>query len=152
MALATAFVLVGPVLISAQDPASLDEFEFLTGCWEGRLESGLHVMEQWTSAEGGLMLYTTRFVRDGAVVDWEFGRLEEADEGVVLRPYPRGTISEHAFPLVSTAGEYVFENLEHDFPVRIVYARVGEDGLRPRIEARDGNGTSWELSRVDCRG
>ena len=152
MALATALTLAGPVLASAQDPASLDDFAFLTGCWEGRWESGLHVMEQWTSAEGGLMLYTTRFVRDEAVVDWEFGRLEEAEEGLVLWPYPRGTISEHAFPLVSTDGEYVFENLEHDFPVRIVYARVGEDGLRPRIEGRDGNGMGWELSRVDCPG
>lgn len=107
-------------------------------------------MEQWTSAEGGMMLYTTRFVREGEVVDWEFGRLEETDEVVTLWPYPRGTISEHGFPLVSTDGEYVFENLEHDFPVRIVYTRVGEEGLEPRIEGRDGGGTGWELAKVDC--
>jgi hypothetical protein len=61
-------------------------------------------------------------------------------------------ISEHGFPLVSVDGEYVFENLEHDFPVRIVYVRVGEDGLEPRIEGLDGSGTGWSLNRAPCPG
>jgi hypothetical protein len=53
---------------------------------------------------------------------------------------------------VSTDGEYVFENLEHDFPVRIVYVRVGADRLEPRIEGRDGDASGWTLERVDCPG
>jgi hypothetical protein len=112
----------------------------------------LDMMEQWTRPEGGLMLGTTRYFRDGTVVDFEFARMEQDDEGVTLWPYPRGEISEHGFPLVSVEGEYVFENLEHDFPVRIVYVRAGEDELEPRIEGRDGEGTGWTLRRVSCPG
>jgi len=106
--------------------------------------------EQWTEAEGGLMLGTTRYLREGVVVDFEFARMEQDESGVTLWPYPRGVISERGFPLVSAGGEYVFENLEHDFPIRIVYVRVGEEGLEPRIEGRDGSGTGWSLRRAAC--
>ena len=75
-----------------------------------------------------------------------------AEEGVTLWPYPKGVLSEHGFPLVraGVGGEYVFENLEHDFPVRIIYARESDDVLNPRIEGLDGNGPGWSLRRVDC--
>lgn len=135
--------------VHAQQTRTLSDVAFLAGCWEGRMGS-LRMMEQWTEAEGGMMLGTTRFLRDGEVVDFEFGRLEQGDDGVMLWPYPRGVISEHGFPLVRAEGEIVFENLEHDFPVRIVYARIGQDRLEPRIEGRDGSGTGWSLMRVPC--
>lgn len=134
---------------AAQQPYTLADIEFLAGCWAGEMGT-LDMREQWTEAEGGVMLSTTRYIRDGAVVDWEFGRIVEDAGGVTYWPYPRGTISEHGFPLVRTDGEYVFENLEHDFPVRIVYVRDGEDGLSPRIEGRDGTGPGWTLRRVPC--
>ena len=133
----------------AQDAPTLSDVAFLAGCWEGRMGS-LRMTEQWTEADGGMMLGTTRFLRDGEVVDYEFARMEQREDGVTLWPYPRGVISEHGFPLVRAGEEYVFENLEHDFPVRIVYVRVGEDRLEPRIEGRDGSGSGWSLSRVAC--
>ena len=49
-------------------------------------------------------------------------------------------------------GEYVFANLEHDVPVRSVYARDGETGLNPRAEGPDGSGPRWTLRRVPCPG
>ena len=140
-----------PQAAEAQSPRTLAEIAFLSGCWEGRMGS-LDMREQWSSPDGGVMLGTTRFLRDGSVVDFEFARIEQEGSGVTLWPYPRGVISEHGFPLVRTDGEYVFENLEHDFPVRIVYVRVGANGLAPRIEGRDGSGTEWSLSRVTCPG
>ena len=74
-------------------------------------------------------------------------------EGVVtLWPYPKGVRSERGFPLVREEDGYVFENLEHDFPVRIVYVREGEDRLAPRIEGSDGQGPGWQLARVACPG
>ena len=96
------------------------------------------------------MLGTTRFFRGGEVVDWEFGRLVEDHSGVWLLPYPRGVASEHAFPLVRAGPEYVFENLEHDFPVRIVYAPLVGERVAVRIEGADGEGRGWELERVPC--
>jgi hypothetical protein len=76
----------------------------------------------------------------------------EEDGMAVLWPYPKGERSADGFPLVSVDGEYVFENLEHDFPVRIVYVRSGDDTLAPRIEGLDGTGPSWSLRRVGCPG
>jgi len=144
-------VAVAAGAVTAQSPHALADIAFLAGCWEGRMGS-LDMHEQWTRPEGGVMLGTTRYLRDGVAVDFEFARIEQDDSGVTLWPYPRGVISEHGFPLVSVDGEYVFENLEHDFPVRIVYVRVDEDGLAPRIEGRDGSGTGWSLTRVTCPG
>jgi hypothetical protein len=121
----------------------------MAGCWSGRTGS-LRLSEQWSEARGGIMLGTTRFLRDEAVVDWEFGRIEEDGEGVTLWPYPRGSISEQGFPLVRTGEEIVFENLGHDFPVRIVYAPQGPDSLRVRIEGADGRGQEWSVEREAC--
>ena len=152
LAVAAAFgVLTGPYGCTAQEVHSLDEVSFLSGCWSGQMGS-LEVREQWTEAQGGVMLATTRFYRDGELADFEFGMMLEDEEGVTLWPYPRGERSAHGFPLVSTEGEYVFENMEHDFPVRIIYARRGERGLDPRIEGRDGEARGWTLDRVACPG
>jgi hypothetical protein len=140
---------VGTGPAGAQAPNALADMAFLTGCWAGQTGT-VELQEQWTSPDGGLMLGTTRYLRDGEVVDFEFSRIDEHDGVVTLWPYPRGSISERGFPLVSAGREYVFENLEHDFPVRIVYERVSADRLEPRIEGRDGGGSGWALSRVVC--
>lgn len=125
---------------------------FLSGCWAGTMGS-LDMREQWSEADGGVMLGTTRFFRDGVLADFEFGMIVEEDGQAVLWPYPRGERSEHGFPLERIEGaEYVFENLEHDFPVRIIYVREGTDRLAPRIEGPDGEGPGWRLERTTCPG
>jgi hypothetical protein len=135
----------------AQEPFTLQDVAFLSGCWSGRT-GATELREQWSEAAGGAMLGTTRFLRDGAVVDWEFGRIVEAGDGVTLWPHPRGVVSEHGFRLVQSGVESVFENLEHDFPVRIIYVREGADALRVRIEGADGRGQGWSVERVPCPG
>ncbi len=134
---------------AAQEKFTLADVTFLTGCWAGQM-GPLDMREQWTTADGGMMQSTTKFIRDGKVVDFEFGTIIEGEQGITLWPYPRGTISEHGFPLVRAGEEYVFENLEHDFPVRIIYVRDGPDALAPRIEGSDGEGPRWSLHRVTC--
>jgi cyclase len=153
LATAVASGLLPPAPGSAQaTPAfTLQDVAFLSGCWSGRAGS-MQLREHWSEAEGGAMLGTTRFFREGAVVDWEFGRIVESANGVTLWPYPRGVMSEHGFGLVRAGTELVFENLEHDFPVRIVYRPVGADGLRVRIEGADGQGQEWGIGRVTCPG
>ena len=134
---------------AAAQSHTLEEVSFLAGCWAGTMGS-LDMREQWSEVEGGVMLGTTRYFRDGRLADFEFAMLLEQEGNVVLWPYPRGERSERGFPLVSTDGEFVFENLEHDFPVRIIYVRQGERRLTPRIEGSDGEGPGWSLERVAC--
>lgn len=134
---------------ASRDLASIGTVAFLAGCWEGG-SGDIELREQWSEPAGGVMLGTTRYLRDGRVVDFEFAMLEETDGAVTLWPYPGGERSAHGFPLVAGDGEIVFENPEHDFPVRIIYRRVGPDDLAPRIEGRDGEARGWELRRVAC--
>ncbi|HUP51128.1 MAG TPA: DUF6265 family protein [Longimicrobiales bacterium] len=133
----------------AQEPFTLEDVAFLSGCWAGRT-GAIELREQWSEAMGGAMLGTTRFFRDGVVADWEFGRIVEDAGGVTLWPYPRGVVSERGFRLVRSGTESVFENLEHDFPVRIIYARADDGALRVRIEGADGEGQGWSVERVPC--
>ncbi|MDA0328707.1 MAG: DUF6265 family protein [Gemmatimonadetes bacterium] len=140
---------VGPKPAAGQTPFTLADISFLRGCWTGDMGS-LDMLEQWSDPDGGVMLGSTRYLRDGRVVDWEFGMFLETESGVTLWPYPKGERSPNGFPLVSTNGEYVFENLNHDFPVRIIYARAGDEALNPRIEGRDGKARGWSLQRAPC--
>ena len=151
VALLGLFLASPDIGLSAQERHTLQELSFLSGCWAGTMGT-LDLEETWTEASGGVMLGTTRYLRDGRVVDWEFARVVEEDGVVTLWPYPKGTRSEHGFPLKRVGSEVAFENLEHDFPVRIIYEREGDDALRPRIEGHDGEGPSWSIRRVACPG
>ena len=149
LAAVLSWLAVGGEHAAAQERFTIADVASMTGCWAGGT-GPVQLREQWSEAEGGAMLGSTRFFRDGAVVDWEFGRVVEDAEGVVLWPYPRGTVSEHGFRLVRKTPALVFENLEHDFPVRVIYTPASERALRVRIEGADGGGQEWSVERVDC--
>lgn len=150
---ATVATWATPSYSEAQAAYSLEDIAFLTGCWKGQMGT-LDMREQWSEAEAGVMLGNTRFIRAGRMADFEFGMFVESEEGVTLWPYPRGERSANGFPLarIQEGREFVFENLEHDFPVRIIYVHDRPDHLAPRIEGRDGESRGWSLSRVSCPG
>ena len=141
--------LIAPLGAQAQESFTLGDVAWLAGCWTGDTGT-VQLREHWTEAQGGVMLGSTRFFRDGAVVDWEFGRIHAEGDGVVLWPYPRGSMSEHGFRLVRASPALVFENLEHDFPVRIIYTPTGTDALAVRAEGADGRGQQWSATRTQC--
>lgn len=98
------------------------------------------------------MLGTSRFVRDGRVVSFEFGLIREYDDGVSYLPHPGGTASEHAFHLVvAGAGDVRFEAPDHEYPKRIAYRRT-PGGLQARIDAGadDPEPRIWEMEPVAC--
>ena len=147
--LCSAIAIAPPPLVAQAYTAA--DAAFLSGCWAGEMGS-LDMREQWSDADGGVLLGTTRYFRDGELVDFEFAMIREVDGGLVLQPWPAGERSPRAFPLVRAGEELVFENLEHDFPVRIIYSRRGDGELAPRIEGRDGEARAWSLRRVPCAG
>ena len=98
------------------------------------------------------MLGSSRFVRDGEVVGWEFSLLRAEGEALTLLPHPGGVASEHVFRLTTSAqGEVVFEAPEHDYPRRISYRRVPE-GLEAKIDAGadDDSPRRWTMHSIDC--
>jgi hypothetical protein len=138
----------------AASTSPLAAFSWMAGCWEGR-NGSVTTREHWMPEAGGMMLAMARTLREGKVLNYEAIRLETDADGVtpVYVPRPSGQ-KEARFRLVSSAdGKAVFENLEHDFPQRIMYERRPDGSLLARIEGmRNGTlrGMDFPMRRAAC--
>lgn len=137
----TALLLALPAMLlflgaaPASQPAATESLAFLQGTWVS--ESGVtRTTETWTSAEGGLLLGTSKTVRGDKAVFFEFLRIEtDASGNAVYVAMPRGK-NETRFAQKGPVaeGKVVFENPQHDFPQRIVYTKKSDGTLVARIE------------------
>ncbi len=152
--LCAACIVTGSAPVAAQH--SMSAVAFMTGCWEGPFGSGERqgvIEERYTTPSANVLLGTTRYLRDGRAVQFEFTLLEVADGVLVMTPYPRGARSEHSFALTEVAGQRaVFEAPEHDFPKRIIYDGSVEGALTASIDGGEGSTESatWSMKRVPC--
>jgi hypothetical protein len=149
VALLTAPLLVAsPVRAQTQTAADLG---WLAGCWMGTSGQGVYE-EQWMSPGGGMLIGMSRTVRGDRTVAYEFLRIEAREGRLAYVARPSGQ-AEAAFPLVKvSAWEAVFENLAHDFPQRIMYARTG-GALRVRVESAEGKkGQDFPMTATPCPG
>lgn len=149
----TTNVLLAALCISgyAQN-ATLANFTGLAGCWE-RNERGLLINEMWMKPAGTSMIGAGRTVKNGKTTDYEFLRIEQREDAIYYIAKPRANAQETAFKLKTwSANDFVFENLEHDFPQRILY-KVNGNSLAARIEGtRNGksSGIDFPMIRVPC--
>ena len=124
---------------------------WLAGYWTGTAD-GLETEELWLPPRGGLMLGTHRDVGREGRAFFEFLRIETSGEGTVYRAQPSGRPAT-PFRLVEQEDtSLVFENLEHDFPQRILYQLRPDGTLLARIEGTvDGASRSreWTYRRSD---
>jgi hypothetical protein len=154
-ALASLFILpFSSAVCLAQTHAGLDAFSWLAGCWQGEYANGRTVTEQWMKPLGNSMLGMGRTVKGGVTTEHEFVRIEARPDGsVVYVANPSGQ-EEATFTLSASSGQrMVFENLQHDFPQRVIYERVSRDSLRARIEGTvDGRtkGVDFPYRRISC--
>ena len=126
LALAT---LASPVARAGQ----IDSLAFMAGSWA----KGDHVdrqEEHWAAPLGGMMIGMHRDLRGGKARSFEFFRIEERDGELWYLTQPRGRPATPFQAREVTANRVVFENLEHDFPQRILYWREKPGELRARIE------------------
>jgi len=133
------FTLVTPLLAapptSPPAAAKLGDLAWMAGHWV-KDDGKSRTEELWLEPAGGLMLAVSRTVREGGRTAFEYLRIEENDGRLVYQASPNGA-APTPFTLVELGGQKaVFENLEHDFPQRIVYWRT-EAGLCARIEGED---------------
>lgn len=126
---------------------------FMAGCWRGDFGGGAALEEYYTAPSDNLMLGTSRYLRDGRAVQFEFSRISLDSAGVVLLPFPDGEASEHGFRLTSLQGARArFEAPEHDFPRRIHYTLEDDGSLVARIDggAGDARAREWRMRPVPC--
>lgn len=143
--------LAGSAVVASDGEVA--ELGWLAGCWQsqdGEAGSG----EQWMAPAGGTMLGMSRTVEKGRTVEHEFMQIRRGPDGrlaFIAQPTGQGTT---VFPILRLdEKEAVFENPQHDFPQRVIYARDGETRLRVRIEGvQEGAQRSIEfpLRRISC--
>ena len=149
---AIAALMVGVAHAQAQ-PQPLEGLAWLAGCWtyDG---SDAGSGEQWLAPAGGTMLGVGRTVKNGTTTEFEFMRIHTTDGGKLAYTALHSGQPQATFEASSlTAGAVTFENLQHDFPQRIIYRAVGSDRLAARVEGmRDGTlrGIDVPMTRGTC--
>lgn len=115
--------------------------DWMAGYWLSC--AGGEVAESWTGAGTGALIGAT--LTQGEQAGFEFLRVAANGRGGYgYFSMPNGRSPATEFTMVSMDGaRAVFENLEHDFPQRIIYERAG-DSLHTRIEDASGaQGMDW---------
>lgn len=132
---------------------SLTDLSFLAGCWELKA-NGREINEQWMKPAGGVMLGMGRTVANGQVREYEFTQIRQDKEGEISYVAKPSGQEEASFKLVKFQNkEAVFENLEHDFPQRVIYRSQADDSLFARVEGtRNGQlrGIDYPYKRTKC--
>jgi hypothetical protein len=149
-------LILFPLGTSAQNKVlKTDDLSWFAGCWEASVpEKGMTISEMWTKPDGGTMIGVGRTVVKGKTVSYEFMRMVETNDGIDYIAKPSSNSGETSFRSKSSNGkEIVFENLENDFPKRIIYKSDKADLLFARIEAaKDGKtkAIDFPMIRVKC--
>jgi hypothetical protein len=144
------YSLIGACLLfistaTAQEPKfTIADFAWLAGCWDGS-SANREALEQWMKPAGQTMLGMSRTVAGGKTVAYEFLQIREQEDGIYYVAKPSGQ-AEASFKLVKfEKQEAVFENLEHDFPQRIIYRLEKDGSLAAAIEGM----SKGKLKKID---
>ena len=143
-------IIVSLLFLNAR--ADLPDIGWMTGCWAAVGQDPGSV-EQWSSPAGGTMFGFNRVIREGKTVAFEYLRIVDEGDEVVLIASPSGQNTAR-FKLVGIADRSVtFENPEHDFPQRIIYRLANDGNLIGRIEGTiDGapRAVDFPMTKTSC--
>lgn len=127
---------------------------WLAGCWEQRT-GNRESLEMWMPPAGGLMLGASRTIVGGVVREYEQVMIKAEGGKLVYTAMPSGQRTTSFTSTQVTDSSFTVENLQHDFPQRVIYRRRGADSLVARIEGlgRGGVGTrgvDFPMRRTAC--
>ncbi len=139
-------------LLHAQE-TKLAALSWLSGCWSAEADEPGSV-EHWLPLAGGTMLGVGRTVKNGKTVAHEFMQIRADAQGQIVYIAKPDRKPEATFTMTTGAADAVtFENLQHEFPQRVMYRLLAGDRLAARIEGmRDGvlRGIDYPMRRVSC--
>ena len=150
-AILTFLMIICAVAVQAQQH-SIESLSWIAGCWAG---TGKHESEeQWMKPSGKMMLGMSRTVANGRVVEYEFIRMHQEENGDIFYTANPSGQEEASFKLIKLEKNLaVFENPEHDFPQRIIYKLENDGVLKARIEGKSKGkerGVDFPMKRVKC--
>ena len=116
--------------------ASIHDLSWISGHWTGTYK-GLSIEAQYSSSNGNLILGSTKMVNpQEKVAFYEFEEIAQDGNNMILRALPFGKPGAD-FPMKEQSrNRVVFENLNHDFPTRIIYELKSDGMLLARIEGK----------------
>ena len=150
--LLTAALVLMSIPVHADAPR-VDQFHWLAGCWgfdtpDGRYE------EIWSAPTGNNMLGMSRRIVDGFTREFEYMRIvTSGGGGFDFTAMPQGESATRFNSVSFTATKVVFENLDHDFPSRVIYESAAPDAVNARIEGTSNGqamGINFPLKRTPC--
>lgn len=118
---------------------SLNELYWLQGEWKGQGGGGMW-FEAWEKQQNGNLTGSAYTLKGPDTVFTETMRIRQQGAAIIFEADVAHNEAPVPFELVEvTKKGAVFQNLEHDFPTRIIYAHTKGDMLLARIEGvRDG--------------
>jgi hypothetical protein len=111
--------------------AATPDLSWLSGYWLS-CTNNREVTENWSDARGGIWIGLGITVAQQRST-WEFMRIQQVDGSWVLHSEPRGQAPTDFTAIELSATRALFENLQHDYPQRVIYQREGAK-LHARIE------------------
>jgi hypothetical protein len=139
--------------LEAQQPAVALP-TWLSGCWR-QVDAGQIVDEVWLAPAGGSLLGVSRSVEGDSIRGYELMLIRPGTNGLLLEASPARQPPAAFLASAVTDSSLTFENLTHDFPQVIRYARRGGDSLLAMISGtvRDRQRTiNFAYGRVSCPG
>ena len=151
----TLVVFIAASSAYGQGKADIASVKWLTGCWQkDNDKSGTLTLEQWTTSDGGTMFGIGRTFKSGKLVSWEMMRIaQEGDSAKFLAQLPNAAQATPFALKTATKDELVFQNLQNDFPHRVIYRNAGTDKLAARIEGKNGEkemAIDFPFQRIKC--
>lgn len=122
------------VLIACKTPLNLSEIDWVLGNWQVNESTAF---EEWRIANDTLYRGKGYKIRKNDTLVTETIEIVKKGESIYFIPsvLDQNDGKPVEFKLISKKRkELVFENLEHDFPQRIIYVKTSENEIDARIE------------------
>ena len=133
---------------AAAGPAGAD-LAWMAGSWIQE-EDGVTTRETWLAPLGGAMAGVGQTTRPDGKTSFEFMSITTEAAGPTFTARIEGQTPTPFVLKPGPAGVAVFENLDHDFPQRVIYRQCGQD-LCGRIEGvvdGEAQAIDWRYRRM----
>ncbi len=147
-------LLALPGALPAQQAGSPSLPGWMAGCWR-QVQAGRVIEEVWLPPAGGALVGVSRTVEGDSLRSWELMVVRAGPNGLVFEATPSGQPPAAFLASAVSDTMVAFENLTHDFPQVVRYARYGEDSLLATISGvvRDRQRTiNFTYARARCPG
>lgn len=130
------FIIIIFLASCSKQDADITQFKWLEGRWEGT-EGDMKTFEEWEPIKNNVIQGIGGITSDNDTLFAEKIKIEIIDNEFYYVAAVPGNPKPVAFKLIkSENNSTTFENLQNDFPQRVIYTKNADGSLYARIEGR----------------